>query len=405
MSSLKEGFPDKNAGPVGNTGSQSGGKEGLTLSKEREFQLVEQLAKIEGLVGGLIESNRTNTQNTEQRFVETIEIIKSVEYPIMAAKNNLEFHGRGNESATELIKALEKLTLANGWDEKKAVGQALATLQSEAKTWAHNLGVAAFKTEGREFKFEVFKTKFLAKFPSDINQSDLLYDVLALKQTRGESVDEYLTKVSEYLKKMVGVSEEVQCGMVVNGFLPFIRDNLKLKEVKTMADVYIWSRRLEKMGGVPKTTAVAAVEDLVEVDTLYTPPVKSPMTQNNDYYQQGAIPKTRNRITCFICNSPTHISWTCPEKHERYPEKRCFGCGSNLHIYSNCPGQSQYSPHQGSYGRGASFRGHRGGFRGNSRGGGYSSNGSAFRGAYRGRGTFRGGKAAYRGGREHHDLN
>ena len=209
---------------------------------ERGYSIITKLGSIEGLLDSLLTKSRQNYTESCQKFDETIDTIKRIEIPTMAAKNNLEFKGRGNESAQELIDQLKVLKLANGWDDKKMVGQALATMKDEAKAWYEQVGINAFCAEGsNDPTFAIFETKFLDKFKADINQSDLLYDMLNCKQTRGQSVDEYLPTLCTTLTKLKDVKEEVKCGMIINGFVPYIRDNLKLKEVRTMKDLELWA--------------------------------------------------------------------------------------------------------------------------------------------------------------------
>lgn len=149
-----------------------------------------------------------------------------------ALKSNLEFSGRGNESATELIKRLKVLQLANGWKDRQMVGQGLATMKSSAKEWADELGLDGFSTgDPPEPKFSIFENKLKAKFPEEISQSDSICEILSSKQARGQKVDDYLSGLYKNLAKLEGVDEKVKVGMVIQNLLPHICKELILKEI------------------------------------------------------------------------------------------------------------------------------------------------------------------------------
>ena len=351
MSNKQEGTPEFKP--------EDRGTAEIDLRGERGFEIITKLGSIEGLLEGLLTRTKENRQETSEQHITTLDKIKNLTIPTMAAKNNLSFSGRGNESATELIKQLKTLQLANGWDDSRMVGQCLATLKDEARAWYEEIGLEAFcDVDTTTPKFKNFEEKFLEKFKEDISQSDLLYELLNCKQERGQSVDEYLSSLCSTLSKLKDLSEEVKCGMVINGFVPYIRDNLKLKEIKTMKDLEKWSRRLQKLTHIQKASVCTLDDEQAKVETvdsqeeevvIHKQPVRAPQTasQTKEGKKSQGFQRRENRPRQWGQGGRGQPGGN----RQGRQAGACFGCGSRSHYVADCPQrQGQYNSYrQGQY--------------------------------------------------------
>lgn len=346
------------------------GKTGVPeLSESEEITLFQYLGKIQGLV----ESSLTKSKEFHDIILgglhQSINTIESIDLPVMSAKNNLKFHGKADESAEDLIKSIELLRLANGWDEKKTLGNVLVTLQDEARLWYEQQPAGFFgparaadaapEDPPPDPTFAVFKEKFLEKFKEDKSPGDIMFEVLKHKQTRGQSVDDYITAIHPKLTKVKNLTEDMRVSLVINGFLPVIQDQLRLKDTHTMKDLELWARRIEKMNFVQKSAASVNSLDYDdatdysgasgqnyaegEVNAFYDQHVQnrtghfqnrgshnnsmgprkggkwSPLDVKQGHFPNGqsfphAQPKGRN-LKCWICQG-NHMKRNCPRRGE-----------------------------------------------------------------------------------------
>jgi hypothetical protein len=101
-----------------------------------------------------------------------------------------------------------------------------------------------------------------------------MFEVLSKKQIRGQSVN-----INPKLIKVKNLTEEMRVSVAINGFLPPIQDQLKLKDMKTMKDLELWSRRIEKMSFIKKCSTSPSVnvvdgdsyvDNQLEVNAFYS---------------------------------------------------------------------------------------------------------------------------------------
>jgi hypothetical protein len=99
-----------------------GGKVGIPVlkeSREREFNVLETLSKLEALLSFVHDLFKLNQQEVLASIDNTLSAICHIDLPTMSVKN--KFHGMSDESAEDLIKKIKLLKLANGWDDRKRV--------------------------------------------------------------------------------------------------------------------------------------------------------------------------------------------------------------------------------------------------------------------------------------------
>ncbi len=384
-------------------------KEGVPVQGARSFDLLESLGKIEGLLSGLVD--KTTAYHTTT--LHNIDCIPG-QTPIMSAKNKLVFRGSSDDDAEEFIKKLKYLQMANGWDDKKMFGNALFSLADHARHWYEREPLESFCDEGQTTpKFKHFEKVFLAKFKKDETQSDVMCEVLNAKQQRGQSVTDYLSVVLPLLARLEEIGDEFKCGIVLNGFLPSLKNQLVLKEIKTLADLELWAKRIEKLNYVQKSVSTveseSTEEEVATVNSshpnqgarpkIHVPPVsgarskyqgnynnnnrgnnRSGQFQRNNFsrnkYQQNrntqAVGNFMHRPSqasgpnvgpCFTCGGP-HFRRSCPQTNPGYRQENtqyyqpgpCFICGGP-HFQRTC----QYNRPQQSYrgGRQQSYRSYR----------------------------------------------
>ncbi len=379
--SKKSGEPEKEqvepSEPVKPTVSQS-------------FDISERLGSIQGLLEGLV----SRTRRSESTILESVDQVSgsvhSLNITSMAAKNKLTFSGRQNESAADFIKEIKYLKMANGWNLEKTVGNVLVSLKSDAKKWFERLGAEHFYAEGgTAIDFDIFETKFLERFKDDLSTSDLISDVLSMSQSRGQCVDDYLALVFKKLAKLTELTEEVKVGLVINGFLPTIRQNLVLKDIKTLSDLELWSRRLERVHMVQKSDIHTVEGTDVDVVTSDNVPATSGGAKSN--YHVPPVPAANKKYLA----RPQQVAVSQRGQFKQYTPHQgmrgaatssgrqpgpCWSCGGP-HLKSQCRAQrsgGRYvampnAPANSYRGRGnvqaRPWNPSRGGFRGRGRGG------------------------------------
>lgn len=336
----------------------------VRLTESQEFAFSERLGSIQGLLEGLVTRSNRSEETVVTSVDQVVTSLSALSGSSMAAKNKLTFSGRQTESAEDFIKELKYLQLANGWSDGKMLGNALVSLQGDAKKWFQRQGEVAFiPAGGTAMIFTEFETKFLERFKEDLNESDIISDILSMRQTRGQSVDDYLTAVFKKLAKLSDISEEVKVGLVVNGFLPGIKDNLKLKEIKTLCDLELWSRRMEKLSFVQKSSVHSI--DEAEIDAISDESQTAPRKSSHKTNQYVPPARTVNRR--YQTPSSSHFSdrRNGGTKFNRghgggspqYPTKKqgpCWTCGGP-HLQRMCQARSDIRP-----GRNSSFQAYRG---------------------------------------------
>ena len=312
--------------------------------KSRSFDVIAELGAIKGYLEHLVKNTNTLETTVDESLTETLAAIQAIPpNTTMAAKNNLSFAGRSNETVDDLITQLQYLQLANNWTNDQLMGQALVTLHGDALAWYQSTDEAEFYAEGgNKPVFNVFARKLKEHYKPDIKESDILCDILSTKQTRGQSVDDYLAVIMPKFSKLKSLTEDMKSSILVQGFLPVIRDQLVLKDLKTFQDVELWARRLEKMSFVHKTTSVLSVE--VEEQSLRKEGGEEMVATA---YAQGGFDKSNQGITQRKKQTfEQNVTRTIPNK--QYPGYRqrqrrisCFGCGGP-HFLRECPWQLNY---------------------------------------------------------------
>ena len=75
------------------------------------------------------------------------------------------------------------------------------------------------------------------------------------KMKRGESIDSYCTRSLAIMCKMDEIDEKIKVGMLINGMIPVIRDQIKIKgDLDTIEEVTKFARKMEKLACVQKSS-------------------------------------------------------------------------------------------------------------------------------------------------------
>ncbi len=225
----------------------------------------------------------------------------------------------------------------------------------------------------------MFETKFLEKYKEDKTPGDLMFEVLKAKQTRGQSVDDYMEAIHPKLTKVKNLSEEMRVSLVINGFLPIIQDHLRLQNIQDMKSLQTWARRIERMSFVQKgtTLGVNVADELTtpaQDDQVLPPSVdvnafgqsngqNKSATWNKNKPQnnfRGKYQSPGNKSYTQSSNNqsvrPKQNSWTQGSSQSasmsggrNRPKSGCWIC-SGPHLKRNCPRRQGYFSGQGNRG-------------------------------------------------------
>ncbi len=162
----------------------------------------------------------------------------------------------------DFLDHMSYLQLANNWSNDQLCGETIVALASPALSWFHDeVDLATLKTDGK-FTYEKLSTAHKARFTSAFSESDLLEEVVACKQSVGQSVDDFLTIIMPKMAKLQ-LSEEMKCGLLIQNFVTPLKKELMLKDLKTLNSVEHWAVKLQRMVLTHKTStsSVAVVEN------------------------------------------------------------------------------------------------------------------------------------------------
>ena len=276
---------------------------------DRSYNFIEKIGTLDGQIDVL------------NRKIEILQSNQASSNTTMSAKNNLSFSGRVDEDVDELITKLKFLKIANNWSDQQLYGQTLVTFKNDAFRWYQAADKTQFETAAKIPSFDLLVAKLKERFQKDETEGDVLYKIFEFKQKRGQGVNEYMSEMFEHFNKIPNVKEEMKVTLLINGFIPSIRDQLKLKvdKLTTISNVELWARRIEPMTLVKSS------------GQQYTPPSESVNATNKSQSYEGA----HNNISCYICNGP--------------------------HLKRNCPQRDSYRPPRYFRGRSNQYRGYRGG--------------------------------------------
>lgn len=357
----------------------------------RKFKLVEKLGEIEGQLELLQRNYKAISTSVKPFQSELSNVVAAIDSKTLSmatsSKNKLTYHGRPDENIDELLDQLDFLKIANNYTESQLFGNALLTLKSDALRWykqqikddpkkfTKTVKVKEVETEIGDF--DKLAKALKERFQADVTSTDLFVQVFDEKMKRGESVDAYCTRSLDTMSKMSDISESIKAGMLINGMVPSIRDQLKLKDdLGTCEKVLKYARRIEKLSFVQKSPSFSVASNEVEVNS-----------QSSFVNVPKSGPQYR-RGPCYVCQGP-HLKRECPMNFGNAQGNfRGRGRGSNLrgnYAHQNMQSAATFQP---SFNRGVFHYRPRGQFRGRES---FRGSRGSFRGSFRGRGNFQGG--------------
>ena len=293
--------------------------------KDRSFHFVEKIARLEGTVETLLD--RIKFLEEKECNSETVHSIT------MAAKNKLSFSGRIGEDVDDLITQLKYLKLANNWKDEQLYGQCLVTFRGDCLRWFQGQDEETQFYENGKPSFVKLSAALKARFKKDLTEGDILYKIFDLKQKRGESVDDYMSKMFKEFAELKDVKDEVKVSLLINGFLPTIRDQLKLKSDLKLSDVELWARRVQDMSFVKSSGSTVNVVEESDCGAQVNAQVNAPGVN------------TSSKGPCFVCGGP-HLKRECPNNYSKRnrPPRSGRGHRGNRFYQNESTRPPQWSP-------------------------------------------------------------
>ena len=274
----------------------------------RQFEVAEELGTLRGLVEVLTDRVNSLSVDTKPNAINMAS----------TAKNKLTFSGRPDEDIDELITRIEFMTLANNWNNEQLFGQILCTLRENALRWYSSKNVDDFKSDDKNDPAKL-KAALKERFKSVLTQGDIMQKAFEEKQKPGESVDVYISKMLPRLAKLDNLSEDYKVSMLINGFLPVVSDQLKLRsDLTSIEAVEKWAKKVESLNFVKKSATVNVVEA----------GPSSSSTQNQ-----------AKQIACFNCGG-NHFKRDCPNRFSRLNQMGSRGRGKQSNF------RGKYVAHQ-----------------------------------------------------------
>ena len=163
-----------------------------------------------------------------------------------------------------------------------------------------------------------WKTAFIGKYVEVETAMELLESLLQVHQEKGESVDEYGTRVKDLVRK---VGREASTGVVLvvfkKGLLPSYQKELEKSEYKTLDEALSIVTKKERMTKIERKAIIeekSVAKD--DVDKLADKLDKMKLR----LMHAEAVAKKNN--ACYKCFEPGHTSSECPSRTGRRTIKK-----------------------------------------------------------------------------------
>ncbi len=266
---------------------------GAVKTVSRSFDVATEIGEIKGQIGTL----ETLLDQTRQT-VATLDIPT----PTMTTKHLVSFSGKSGERVTAFLSKMQNLQTANKWSAEQTVANTILSLRNEAEVWFDE-ELDKVKTDNK-FDFAKLSTELKARFESAFSESDVLSEVLSLKQRPGESVESFLGRIMPKLS-LLKMDEALKCGLLSRNFTSKISQELELRGLKQISEVELYAMKLERLYMTHKTS-VASVEE-EEVAVLRPKQLPRPAQRS----MQGQRQK-KPVGPCWSCGQMGHFQQGCP---------------------------------------------------------------------------------------------
>ena len=289
-------------------------------SVSRQFDIAQKLGELEGSIQHLGENLAATTGSLSDRFekllVNTFQPeggVPCFQSVTMTTKNKITFSGKATECVDNFCDQLGYLSIANKYTDEQKYAQTLLSLKGPALQWFKGQDETTFKGADGKLSPKLLHVALKARFKPDKRPGDLMMKIMDDKMRPTETVDQYLDRILP-LFEWLDMDESLQAGLLQNGFLPYIRNELKIKgDLNTIAEVERFARRVQDMK-----------PDLVRPMNVPEPPHEINQTLNN--------PKP---VACFKCSGPHYIR-DCPYNFQNVHASNIRGNGRGRF---NFPGQ------------------------------------------------------------------
>ena len=109
------------------------------------------------------------------------------------------FYGKDDEDPHEWIELFNQAATANRWQDNRKIAIAAGLLRDAAHDWYENdqLNILQWHTPNQQGNFD---ERFIAHFSPETKQNQWYYELMTIRQTSEENVDEYSRRFRKLLR-------------------------------------------------------------------------------------------------------------------------------------------------------------------------------------------------------------
>ena len=307
--------------------------------------------QLQAVLDAVLGQNGLNINQTYQQLTQAIQGIpqpQAVQPQELSLVKVVDFYGKDSEDPHDWLDQFNRAATANQWQDGRLLDIAKGYLKGAAGDWVKAATRAAAANRiirwtpgGANQQNTSFETWFITKFAPETKQNKWYQELVNIRQTATESIDDFSFCFQRLLRKADPndqIPAVMQVRMYLNGLAPLLTPLVSTAAPADLAAAIERARTVETEYNYAPTVTnnnnevdelTKKIEQLsLNYATLASALVAQPAQSNRDQRprtQSFTRPQRPNRRTenrtCYNCNRPGHLARNCsfPKRDQRIP--------------------------------------------------------------------------------------